>query len=90
VPSKPRNKTRDGAPRHVDLLNRNGKTADTRWDTYIASMRGTMTSVRPDIHKVDAATARRGAAERFFTDRDQSRANRNASHLSAMLKRQTG
>lgn len=90
TPSKPRNSGASKAHRDTGFLNSNGKSADEHWNDYIASMRGTMTRVPPDIHKVGAVVARRGAAERFFTARDQSRANRNAFHLSAMLKRQTG
>jgi hypothetical protein len=88
--SRPRNTSRRIATKRTTSFNRNGKAANQRWDAYIAAMRGTVTSVAPDVHKIDAVAARQGAAERFFTDRDQSRANRNAFHLSKMLKRQSG
>lgn len=72
------------------MLNLNGKSRKGRWDDYIEAMRGPLSSLPPDIYKIDATMARKRAEERFFLKRDQHSANRNNFYLSAMLKRQTG
>ena len=69
------------------LLNVNGTSANRRWDAYIAAMRGIMTSVAPDKHKINAHIARQRAEERFYNDRNEGRRRRRALWIDQMVVR---
>ncbi len=71
-------------------LNHNRKATHRHWDAYIEAMKGHLTSIPADIHKLDAKFARQRSEARFFQSRNQNSANRSAFHLTKMLKRQAG
>ncbi|MFW9831114.1 MAG: hypothetical protein ACFFD8_05015 [Candidatus Thorarchaeota archaeon] len=78
----------------IGIVNRvqdhNGKAPDRRWAAYIEAMRGPLSSIPPDSHKIDAKLAGMRAEARFFEGRNQRSVNRSAFHLTKMLKRQSG
>ena len=63
--------------------------ARLRWEAYINSMRGFLSSHPMDVNRVDAYIARLRAEERYFMDSDIRKARRRAFLIQLMLSRYT-